>query len=168
MAQILEWAYIERTGSWARAFATDGTLDEDKEWWIYCELDQVAGALALADPAYARYIVRTADYWFKYMVDHEHHEIWHMVSGETNQPVPGYPKQHSWKTALHSFEHVLVSYIFAQQLHQEPVELHFAWSQTPRTDDIHPYFYQGKVSKIANHTPDKPENGQTVLFTDIH
>ncbi len=168
-AQILEWAYVERTGSWARAFAADGTLDEDKEWWICCELDQVAGALALADPAYARYLVKTSDYWLKYMVDHKHHEVWHMVSGATNQPVAGYPKQHSWKNALHSFEHAMVSYIFAQQLHGENVKLHFAWHEQPPVETIQPYFYQGKVVEI--HQSGKPgatNNTQTVIFSDIH
>jgi mannose/cellobiose epimerase-like protein (N-acyl-D-glucosamine 2-epimerase family) len=167
-AQILEWAYIERNGSWARAFAADGKLDEDKEWWICCELDQVAGALALADPAYARYIVRSYDYWFKYMVDHKHHEIWHMVSGDTNQPVAGYPKQHSWKTSLHSFEHALVSYIFAQQLHEQPVELHFASPATRCAEEFYPYFYQGKVTAIRQKPTAEGNPRQTVLFSDVH
>ncbi len=168
-AQILEWAYIERTGTWARAVGADGKLDEDKEWWIYCELDQVAGALALTDPAYARYLVRTADYWFRYMVDHKHHDIWHMVSGHTNKPVPGFPKQHSWKSTLHSFEHALVSYIFAKQLHEEPVTLHFAWEETPAWEHIHPYFYQGKVLEVVNSEKQSPKTKhQTVLFSDIH
>ena len=168
-AQVLEWAYIERTGSWARAFAADGKLDENKEWWIYCELDQVAGALALVDPAYARYLVRTSDYWFKYMVDHKHHEIWHMVSAETNQPVAGYPKQHSWKSCLHSFEHALVSYIFAQQLHGDPVTLHFAWSDTPAHEKIYPYFYQGRVTSISESQESASGSKyQAVVFQDVH
>jgi mannose/cellobiose epimerase-like protein (N-acyl-D-glucosamine 2-epimerase family) len=166
-AQILEWAFLEHNGSWARAFNADGTLDEDKEWWICCELDQVAGALALTDPAYARYIARTSDYWFKYMVDHRHHEIWPMVSGTTNRPVPGYPKQHSWKNALHSFEHALVSYIFAQQLHQQHVKLHFAWNEQPAIDQIYPYFYQGKVVKIRDISSEGSPR-QEVQFSDVH
>lgn len=166
-SQILEWAFIERTGSWARAFAADGTLDEDKEWWICCELDQVAGALALVDPAYARYIVNTSQYWFNYMVDHQNHEIWHMVSGATNKPVSGYPKQHSWKNALHSFEHALVSYIFATQLHGEPTKLFFAWSKTPAPGEIYPYFYQGK-GKVLSDSAAAGVAVQAVEFTDIH
>lgn len=168
-AQILEWAYIERTGSWARAFTSDGKLDEDKEWWICCELDQVAGALALTDPAYARYLVRTTDYWFKYMVDHKNHEIWHMVSGETNQPIAGYPKQHSWKNALHSFEHALVNYIFAQQLQQKPVKLYFAWQTEPKREFIQPYFYQGKVHKIEQTGEGFEQlKSNAVTFFDVH
>lgn len=168
-AQILDWAYIERTGSWARAVAADGTIDEDKEWWICCELDQVAGALALTDPAYARYLVRTSDYWFKHMVDHSHHEIWHMVSADTNRPVPGFPKQHSWKNALHSFEHTLTSYIFAQQLHDEPVQLHFAWQEMPALDQIYPYFYQGRVTDLVESQDEaRKMKCQLVSFVDVH
>src|SRR5205823_6589784 len=151
-AQILDIAYIENSGSWARRFNPDGTRDEDKEWWICCELDQVAGALALNDPAYLRYIVRTYEFWFKYMVDHEHHEIWPMLSAATNQPVEGFPKQHSWKNALHSFEHALIGYIFAQQLHGEPAALYFAWQDTPRKRQIAPYFYQATVQEPISET----------------
>lgn len=168
-SQILEWAYVERTGSWARAFKADGTLDEDKEWWICCELDQVAGAMALTDPAYARYLVKTAAYWFQYMVDHKNHEIWHMVSGQTNQPVPGFPKQHSWKNALHSFEHAFVNYIFAQQLHHQPVTLYFAWKDEPPQVLVQPYFYQAKITKTENLKARPGETKrQAVTFTDVH
>lgn len=168
-AQIVELAYLGSSGSWARCLKPDGSLDQDKEWWICCELDQVAGALALNDPAYMRYIVRTYDYWFQYMVDHENHEVWAMVSGQTNRPVEGYPKQHSWKNALHSFEHVLVSYVFAQQLHGEAATLYFAWEETPPKRRIQPYFYQATVANISD-----VENGaskgrrQKVVFTTIH
>jgi mannose/cellobiose epimerase-like protein (N-acyl-D-glucosamine 2-epimerase family) len=169
-AQIVDMAYLESSGSWARCFKPDGTKDEDKEWWIHCELDQVSGALALNDPAYLRYIVRTYDYWFKYMVDHEHHEIWAMVSAATNQPAEGYPKQHSWKNALHSFEHVLIGYIFAQQLHGEAATLYYAWQDTPKRRRIAPYFYQGTVMEpISETTVGNPaEKRQKVSFTTIH
>jgi mannose/cellobiose epimerase-like protein (N-acyl-D-glucosamine 2-epimerase family) len=167
-AQIVDMAYLESTGSWARCLKPDGTKDEDKEWWIQCELDQVSGALAMNDPAYLRYIVRTYNYWFNYMVDHENHEIWAMVSSATNQPAEGYPKQHSWKNALHSFEHVLLGYIFAQQLHGEPATLHFAWQDTPHKRQITPYFYQATIHEISETTKETGEKRQTVSFTTIH
>jgi mannose/cellobiose epimerase-like protein (N-acyl-D-glucosamine 2-epimerase family) len=174
-AQIVDMAYLESSGSWARCLKTDGTKDEDKEWWAHCELDQVSGALALNDPAYLRYIVRTYDYWFKYFVDHEHKEIWHMLSGATHQPAEGFPKQHSWKNALHSFEHALIGYIFAQQLHGEAVTLYYAWQDNawqekrPQRRRIAPYFYQGTVTGISERTVgDPPEKRQTVSFTTIH
>jgi mannose/cellobiose epimerase-like protein (N-acyl-D-glucosamine 2-epimerase family) len=167
-AQILEWAFIPENGTWARAFAPDGSLDIDKEWWICCELDQVAGALAMTDPAYARYLGPTAKYWFEHMVDKEHHEIWHMVDGRTNQPKPGFPKQHSWKNALHSFEHALVSYIFAEQLHERPVTLYYACADTMQRKAFHPYFYQGKVISIAETRTSDGNPEQAVQFADVH
>lgn len=167
-AQILDWAFIEQNGTWARAFAPDGSLDGDKEWWICCELDQVAGALAMTDPAYARYLGPTSKYWFEHMVDHEHHEIWHMVDGKTNEPKPGFPKQHSWKNALHSFEHALVSYIFAEQLRERPVTLYYACADTTQRRAFHPYFYQGKVISIEESRTRDGNPRQAVQFTDIH
>ncbi|BCU77421.1 hypothetical protein [Luteolibacter sp. LG18] len=166
--QIVDLAYLKDSGSWARRFKPDGTLDDDKEWWIHCELDQVAGALALNDPAYLRYVVRTYDYWFKYFVDHKDKEIWPMLSGATNQPVEGIPKQHSWKNALHSFEHALIGYIFACELHGEPAELHFAWQEEPRKRTVCPYFYQATVEKIDETTTSGGAKRQKVSFTTIH
>jgi len=167
--QIVDVAYLRDSGSWARRFKPDGALDEDKEWWIHCELDQVAGALALNDPAYLRYVVRTYDYWFKYFVDHEHKEIWPMLSGATNQPVEGFPKQHSWKNGLHTFEHALIGYIFAQQLHGEPAELYFAWQQAPQKRKIAAYFYQATVQEIVEkQVGESLERRQKVSFATIH
>lgn len=165
-ARILEWAYLPDTGSWARGFDKWGRLDEDKEWWVYCELDQVAGALSLNDTSYARYIAKTHQYWFRYMVDHRHHEIWHLVSAGTNAPVPAFPKQHSWKNALHSFEHALVSYLAGQHLHGLPAELYYAFDEVPDHADINPYFYAGKVQRLEPVAPHA--NRHRVLFTDIH
>ena len=163
----MDWAYLTRTGSWARAFDAYGNIDEDKEWWIYCELDQVASALAINDPAYASYVVRTHQYWLQYMVDHEHHEIWHFVSGATNTPVAAFPKQHSWKNALHSFEHVLVCYFTAQQLHNLPTRLYYAFEATPPHVDINPYFYVGKLRSLTD-VGDGTRCVQEALFTDVH
>jgi mannose/cellobiose epimerase-like protein (N-acyl-D-glucosamine 2-epimerase family) len=170
-ARIVDLAYVEESGSWSSCLKRDGTRDEDKMWWIYCELDQVAGALALNDPAYLRYVIRTYDYWFKFMVDHENHEVWPVlrVSGAIKQPT-GFPKIHSFKNALHTFEHALIGYLFAQQLHgEEPAALHFAWQQTPQKRRIAPYFYQATVQEISEKTiPETGEKRQKVLFTTVH
>jgi mannose/cellobiose epimerase-like protein (N-acyl-D-glucosamine 2-epimerase family) len=144
-AAILEQAYLKESGSWARRIDGRGKMDKDKEWWILAELDQVAATLALVDPAYARYLPRTYDYWFKYMVDHKNKEIWHWVNASDNKPDGRYPKQHSWKNSFHSFEHALIGYITAQQLHNLPVQLHFAFAKPLDADRIHPYFYDGLV-----------------------
>lgn len=170
-AAILERAYLEETGSWARRPLNDGTLDHDKEWWILAELDQVAATLALIDPAYARYLPHTYSDWFVHMVDHEHGGIWHWVDAETNQPDIRFPKQHSWKNALHSFEHALIGYLTGQQLHGLPITLHFAFVEDPNLDDpavrrtINPYVYRGPIDR------DRSGPGETsylVTFSRIH
>jgi mannose/cellobiose epimerase-like protein (N-acyl-D-glucosamine 2-epimerase family) len=161
-ADILDKAYIKETGSWARRIDERGRLDEDKEWWILAELDQVAGTLGLIDPAFARYLPQTYDYWFKYMVDHDNHEIWHWVNAKDNKPNLRIPKQHSWKNALHSFEHALVGYMVGQQIHEKPVTLYFAFSKPPAKEEIQPYFFQGRVEAIERTT-----TGFKVTFTKI-
>lgn len=178
-AQILETAYLKKTGSWARGFDQNGKIDPDKEWWILAELDQVSATLGLIDPSYAVYLPKTYDYWFTYMVDPENKEIWHMVSAKTNKPYPClptessteskcFPKQHSWKNALHSFEHALVGYITMQQLHSQPVHLYYAFQEQPKDKLIYPYFYEGKVTEIINYSNQDPASSiQEVVFTDI-
>ncbi len=167
--RILEEAYIEETGSWARRLDGSGKRDDDKEWWILAELDQVAATLSLVDPAYARYLPGTYQYWLTHMVDHEHKGVWHMVRASDNTPVEEYPKQHSWKNALHTFEHALVGYVTAQQLHSKPVRLYYSFAKAPDRTAIHPYFYQGKVQEIREISGggDSPFKKHEVIFTDI-
>ncbi|MCZ8096306.1 MAG: hypothetical protein O9972_00145, partial [Burkholderiales bacterium] len=98
---------------------------------------------------------------------------------KTNKPYPClatqplkeskcFPKQHSWKNALHSFEHALVGYITMQQIHNQPVQLYYAFKEKPEDKFIYPYFYEGKVSQIINHsTQDNSSSIQEVIFTDI-
>ena len=137
MYKIIERAYIEETGSWARGFKPAGpetdiwTLDHNKEWWSLAELDQTAATLALVDPIFARVLPRTYDYWFTHMVDKEHGGVWHMVRAADNRPDLSMPKQHSWKNAFHVFEHALVGYVTAEQLHDEPSG-RYATTATPR------------------------------------
>ncbi len=161
-ARILEEAYVKETGSWARRLNENGSLDQDKEWWILAELDQVAGTLALIDPSYARYLPKTYDYWFTYMVDHTNHEVWHWVNANDNKPNPRIPKQHSWKNALHSFEHALIGYIVGQQLHDRPVTLYYAFATQPAKDEIQPYFYQAKLDTV-----ERAATGYKVTFTAV-
>jgi mannose/cellobiose epimerase-like protein (N-acyl-D-glucosamine 2-epimerase family) len=153
MYNILRRAYIEKTGSWARGFKPTAPgsmrwdLDHNKEWWSLAELDQTSATLALVDPIFARVLPHTYDYWFKYMVDHEHGGVWHMVKADGNKPDLSLPKQHSWKNAFHVFEHALIGYLTGQQLHDEPITLHYAFKQDVADDTIHPYLYFGEIIK---------------------
>ena len=158
-SRIINTAYIEETGSWARRFDEEGNLDYDKEWWILAELDQTAATLGLIDSSFLEYLPQTYDYWFKYMVDHRKRTdnskiggIWHMVDGKTNSPKEEYPKQHSWKNSLHTFEHALVGYLTTGQIKGINSKLYFAFkNQEDCVKYMHPYFYLGKLTLKTVH-----------------
>lgn len=149
--KILEWAYIEENGSWARRFDENGETDNDKEWWILAELDQACEIMALNDPSYLSYLNNTQKYWFDYMVDKENGEIWHMVDGKTNQPVLNYPKIHNWKTSLHSFEHALFGYMTAAEFKNRGFDVFYAlpeW-QTPSAETAKPYMFRANINGVS-------------------
>jgi len=72
-------------------------------WWSFCQFNQAAATLTLREPHYCKYLSQTYKYWFDYMIDYENGEVWHIVDGQTNKPIPNFPKQHSWKNAWHTF-----------------------------------------------------------------
>ncbi len=146
--KILKEAYIEKDKCWGRRFDENGAMDKDKEWWILAELDQAAAILSLNDPSYLQYLNNTYAYWFKYMVDYENGEIWHMVDGETNKPVLCYPKAHSWKNALHSFEHALFGYMTSSQIKGEDFELYYAFSKEEDAQQAAPYIFRANKVNI--------------------
>ena len=172
--KILREAFIEENGSWGRRFDAQGRLDTDKEWWILAELDQAAEILSIHDPFYYKYLNQTHRYWFQYMVDKEHGEIWHMVEGKTNKPVIQYPKAHNWKTSLHSFEHALFGYMTASRIKDTEFDLYYAlpeWEH-PSHRNLAPYMFFGNVVNIRPETkPDfLPDGNQIyrVTFNGLH
>ena len=117
---VLKQAYLPESGTWGSRLQPDGSVGTGKEWWIYAELDQLAATLALADPAQAAPLPRTADFWFRHLVDPVNHEVWGGTGGAPDfEPWQG-PKIHQWKSGYHSAEHALVGYLTAQALHGEP------------------------------------------------
>lgn len=172
MQSILDRAYIEDTGSWARGYkpsapgSSTWIIDPDKEWWSLAELDQTSATLALVDPMFAERLTKTYAYWFEHMVDHEHGDVWHMVKADGDRPDPSFPKQHSWKNAFHVFEHALIGYLTGQALHSLPITLHYAFKGGNVPRKLHPYLYLGEVastqaggpfaaSALATYTPTK-------------
>lgn len=141
---VLQQAYLPDSGTWGSRLRPDGTVDAGKEWWIYAELDQLAATLALADPAQAAPLPRTADFWFKVMVDHEGHEVWGGAGGPEMKPWRGL-KIHQWKSGYHSAEHALVGYLTAQTLRGEPATLFFAPTRAKAT--LRPYVFSGTEVK---------------------
>lgn len=160
-------AYIKENGSWAQGLLKGGVLDIDKSWWIYAELDQYAGTLALRDPSFAQYLPSTYDYWFRYFVDPVYGEVWNGLDGKTNAPQRQLPKQWQWKNAYHSFEHALVSYIVTSQLEGSPVTLYYAFQTDPPVDAIRPYYFYGTVQGLQASNDSRGRKITKVTFTDV-
>ena len=169
---ILKNAYIEETGSWARRFNTDGTLDKDKEWWGLAELDQACAILSLNDPSYLEYLNNTYKYWFDYMVDKEHGEIWHMVFAKDNKPDIKYPKVHSWKTSLHSFEHALFGYLTASQIKSKEFKLYYAFKSKEEVvyNRVNPYLFRANITDcdFIGNPIEFMENGNRVTCVSFY
>ena len=166
-AQVLERAYIEESGAWANGVNPGNRRDDNKDWWIYNELDQFAMTMTLSDPAFARYLEKTTQYYFTYFVDPAHGEIWSQLDARTNKPAEGsLPKSWPWKSAYHSFEHALVGYITAQQYYGQPVTLYYAFAEQPAEQDIQPYFFRGDIEGITVESIDG-DTVYRVVFRNI-
>ncbi|MCL2207800.1 MAG: hypothetical protein FWB90_06880 [Fibromonadales bacterium] len=172
--KILHNAYVEETGSWAKCFNADAERDVDKEWWGLAELDQACAILALNDPSYLEYLNNTYKYWFDYMVDKKHGEIWHMVHAKDNKPDMKFPKIHSWKTCLHSFEHALFGYLTASEIKGEEFKLYYAFKSEKEIafDRVNPYLFRANITdcKFLDPIPFM-ENGNKVTcvtFYSLH
>lgn len=159
--RVLARAYQPSNGSWASGVKASGTLDLDKSWWIYAELDQFAATMALNGKDTAKYLPNTYTYWFDKFVDPAFGEVWTTISNDTGRPPAGdLPKQWPWKNGYHSLEHALVGYISSQQLNNEPVRLHYAFNPT---NTARPYFYEGRQDKVDLIAP----NIWRVDFRDV-
>jgi mannose/cellobiose epimerase-like protein (N-acyl-D-glucosamine 2-epimerase family) len=165
---LLSRAYLNDCGCWAQGIQRGGALDIDKSWWIYAELDQLAGTLALGDRTFAQYLPRAYDYWFSHFVDPVHGEVWNSVDGKTDSPMRQLPKQWAWKSAYHSFEHALVGYIVAQQLEGEPVTLYYSFHGDTPANLVHPYYFSGGVGGIEVMPQNQGSRTQRVTFTNVH
>lgn len=153
-------SWIDADGSWAAGVVPGGDLDRNKNWWVYSELDQLAGTLSLEDPAYAAYLDRSGPYWFTYFVDRQFGDVWNGVTFGTNEPQKTYPKAWQWKNAYHAFEHALVGYIAAQQIRQRPFALYFSFGPDVPRDSISPYYLRADVDRVESAGP----NVQKVTF----
>lgn len=154
---ILARAYITETGSWSNRWLFNNGRDNDKDWWIYCELNQTTATLALSNPAYAELLPKTYDYWFKNFVDHQNHEVWGRVSAD-NEPKTQSMKIHHWKNGYHQLEHALVGYLTTQALADEPASLYFALPANSEAK-LTPYYFEGTVLEKSDTI-----SGQKVSF----
>jgi mannose/cellobiose epimerase-like protein (N-acyl-D-glucosamine 2-epimerase family) len=166
--RLLPRAHLEDCGCWADGILPGGALDTNKTAWIFAELDQLAGTLALRDPTFAQYLPRAYDYWFRHFVDPVYGEVWNGVDGKTHAPMRRLPKHWKWKSAYHSFEHALVGYIVAQQLRGEPVTLYYAFSGDPPATSAQPYYFSGTIAGIEPVADDQGRQTQKITFSNIH
>jgi len=164
---LLPRAYLDDCGCWADGILRGGALDVDKSWWIFAELDQLAGTLALRDPTFLQYLARAYDYWFRHFVDPVYGEVWNGVDGKTHAPLRQLPKQWQWKNAYHSFEHALVGYIVGQQLHGELVTLYYAFPGDPPAS-VQPYYFSGTMQGVELATDDQGRQTQKITFSNVH
>jgi len=164
---LLARAYIADCGCWASGVLPGGSVDINKSWWIYAELDQLAGTLALTDPKFRQYLPSAYEYWFSRFVDAEHGEVWNGVDGRTHLPVRKQPKQWEWKNAYHSFEHALVGYIAGQSLNDKAVTLYYAFSADASTKSAQPYYYSGKLTGVEEETNGKDQRTQKMTFANV-
>ena len=163
---VLKQAYLPESGTWGSRLQPDGSVNTGKEWWIYAELDQLAETLALTDPTQASPLPRTADFWFRVMVDHRGHEVWGGAGGPNLEPWEG-PKIHQWKSGYHSAEHALVGYLTAQALHGQAAHLYFAPPSAMAL--LRPYFFEGTAtSRTSQALPGFPGRQKVdVAFTAL-
>jgi uncharacterized protein (TIGR03437 family) len=141
-----------------------GGQDKNKNWWVYCELDQLAGTLALDDPQAGRFLPQTTAYWFRYFVDHQYGDVWNGTTFGTNAPQKDMPKAWQWKNAYHDFEHALVGYITSQQLLGQSFQLHYAFPVNMDLGTVHPYFFQGEISLVMGDADTSGYQSETVTF----
>jgi mannose/cellobiose epimerase-like protein (N-acyl-D-glucosamine 2-epimerase family) len=164
---LLARAHIADCGCWADGVLPGGNVDINKTWWIYAELNQLAGTLALTDPKFRQYLPSAYEYWFSRFVDTEHGEVWNGVDGRTNLPVRKLPKQWEWKNAYHSFEHALVGYIVGQSLNDKEVTLYYAFPTDSSAESARPYYYSGKRISVAAETNSQGQRIQKVTFANV-
>lgn len=165
--RILDRAYLEGDGSWASGPLKGGALDIDKSWWIYCELDQFAGTLALKDPLAAKYLPNTHDYFLKYFPDRQAGEIWTTIDGKTNLPLHGQPKAWPWKSAYHSLEHALVGYLTSSTLHGDPVTLYYNFIEPQDDSKVRPYFFSAEIESKDTWPDDRGGEVQRYVFRNL-
>jgi hypothetical protein len=156
---LLRDAYVRESGSWARRWTSLG-VQAGNDWWIYAELDQLAGTLAQRERGQAAYLRRTQAFWFKYFVEPGMPEVWSGVSASGDHD-PNELRQHMWKNGYHSMEHALVSAITAQALAGKPIRLYFAPSASG--SPLGAYFFGGRVS----HSRIEKRRGEKVLAVDF-
>ena len=147
--RMLARAYRGDSGAWLNGYGRGGVPVRDLEWWVHTELDQFAWVRSLHDATIATCLCSATEYYFNHFVDPVHGEVWAMLDGDTQQPArESPPKFWHWKGAFHTFEHTLLGYIAAQQMHSSPVTLYYAFGDEVDRSTIQPYLLHGRLTAL--------------------
>lgn len=164
--KVLERAFLNDDGSWARGVKAGGDIDKSKEWWIYNELDQFAMTMGLQNETARGYLPKTTAYYFDKFVDPAHGEVWTALNAD-GTPKTDLPKAWHWKSAYHTFEHALVGYITAQAMRQQPATLYYAFKDEPDKSTVQPYLYLANLDALENLADRDGFNIQKATFSNI-
>lgn len=104
-------------------------------WWEWCELDQAAATLALAEPRYGEYLDKTLPTFFATLVDPVHGGTYAFPGATASA------KAHHWMNGYHAAEHALVGYITSAMRRGEPFRLYFAFADAQRDTLAPAYFF---------------------------
>jgi mannose/cellobiose epimerase-like protein (N-acyl-D-glucosamine 2-epimerase family) len=163
---VLSRAFLPVEGAWASGILPGGIVDRQKSWWIYAELDQLSGVMALGDVTYLRKANRTYKYWFNHFVDKVHGEVWSTIEADGNAPTGGLPKSWFWKNAFHSVEHAVFGYVTTRWLERKTVPLYFAFKKAPSFSTVRPNVFAGKLKSLTS-TANGTGRIYKAVFSDI-
>jgi hypothetical protein len=153
---ICSFAYSNGTAILHNAILPDGAWAlspierEKRSWWLHAELDEAAALFSLIDPSIDAAITQKSNsFWFTHFVDKQHFEVFPELN-ENNEPMP-MPKIYHWKNAFHTGEHALFGYIVSSSVHNENVELYFAYNNdsSMKERSAKPFYFDGEISDIS-------------------
>lgn len=109
-----------------------GTASEKQKcWWTLTEGNFMLLNLysLTSDPRYLDYFQKNTSFWDRYLIDHQHKEVFDYT--EQNGEPPYGLKGNLYKSAYHTMEHALMNYLYLQlYVRKKPAELYFNLATT--------------------------------------
>lgn len=78
------------------------------------------------------------------------HALWILTPVPTNKPIIQYPKIHSWKAALHTFQHALFGYMTSSQIKGKEFDLYYAFPSEKYVSPnrVSPYVFKANIKNV--------------------
>lgn len=149
--KLLDRAWDEANGRWAKRPTSATAVEYGNDWWQAAEADQLAATLDMAGVSQEARLVETQAHWLSDYVDGKYpvREVIPSVKRD-GTPVYGWPpgdtaKCNEWKNGYHSSEHALILSIVGAWREGSEVALHFAVPDAQAADFIAtPYIFHGR------------------------